>query len=69
MKKNSSEQSNILEKSEQLTPQLVMKMLKDEGQIVSISDAEAILEFLRKMANIAVSNYLNQNTLNTDQNR
>ena len=44
-----------------------MTMLKKEGQSVSISEAEEILKLLQKMANITVSNYLNQNNPNTDQ--
>jgi hypothetical protein len=43
---------------ERLTPQKVQEMLAGRGTIVTIEQAAAILEFLRKLANIAVSNHL-----------
>lgn len=51
--------AHLSDKAKRLTPELVMKMLKEKGQSVSISEAEEILKFLQKMANITVSNYLN----------
>jgi hypothetical protein len=45
-------------KMERLTPQKVQEMLASRGTIITIEQAAAILEFLRKLANIAVSNYL-----------
>lgn len=45
-------------KMERLTPQKVQEVLASRGTIVTIEQAAAILEFLRKLANIAVSNYL-----------
>ncbi|KAF2331883.1 hypothetical protein [Flavobacterium daemonense] len=42
-----------------MTAEKTLKMLKDEGVEVTLEQAEMILEFLRKLANMAVSNYLN----------
>ncbi len=41
-----------------MTAEKTRKMLKDEGMEVTLEQAEMILEFLRKLANMAVSNYL-----------
>lgn len=43
---------------EKLTPQKVQEMLRQRGTIVTLEQAIAILNFIRKLANIAVSNYL-----------
>jgi hypothetical protein len=43
---------------EKLTPQKVQEVLRQQGTIVTLEQAEAILNFIRKLANIAVSNYL-----------
>lgn len=43
-----------------MTGEKTLKMLKDEGVEVTLEQAEMILEFLRKLANMAVSNYLNK---------
>lgn len=43
-----------------MTAEKTLKMLKDEGVEVTIEQAEMILEFLRKLANMAVYNYLNE---------
>lgn len=42
----------------QITTKKAIKMLKKEGMKVTIEEAEQILVFLRKIANIAVSKYL-----------
>ncbi|MBX9449607.1 MAG: hypothetical protein KL787_07875 [Taibaiella sp.] len=43
-----------------LTPEEVKEMLYREGREVTIEEAELILAFLRKMADIVVANYLNR---------
>ena len=43
---------------EKLKPERVVEMLKAKGVNVSVKEAASILEFLRKMANIVVSQYL-----------
>jgi hypothetical protein len=43
---------------EKLTPQKVQEMLRNRGTVVTLEQAAAILNFFRKLANIAVSNYL-----------
>lgn len=49
-------------KMERLTPVRVQDMLRKKGRFVTLEEAEAILTLLRKLANIAVSNYLNNTT-------
>lgn len=46
---------------EKLTAEQAMKMLKDENLNVTLDQASNILEFMRKIASITVSNYLNKN--------
>jgi hypothetical protein len=41
-----------------ISPERAMKMLNSEGMDVTLDEAKAILDFLRKLANIAVSKYL-----------
>ncbi|MRX67057.1 Protein of unknown function [Flavobacterium resistens] len=43
-----------------ITAEETLKMLKDEGVDVTLEQAGMILEFLRKMGNMTVSNYLNK---------
>jgi hypothetical protein len=43
---------------ERLTPEAVRDMLAQKGIIVTLEEAAAILKMLSKLANIAVSNYL-----------
>ena len=43
---------------ERLTPQKVQEMLRARGKMVTLEQAAAILQLLSKLANIAVSNYL-----------
>jgi|JI8StandDraft_2_1071088.scaffolds.fasta_scaffold880091_1 hypothetical protein len=47
---------------EKLKPERVVAMLKEKGVEVSVEEATLILKFLRKMANIVVSQYLSRNT-------
>lgn len=49
---------------QRLPPKQVVKMLKGKRTIVSIAQAEEILKFMRKMAKIAVTNYLDQHDCN-----
>ncbi|RXM45164.1 DUF2624 family protein [Flavobacterium sp. YO12] len=42
----------------QITPKKAMKILKKEGMHVTANEAEQILFFLRKLANIVVKKYL-----------
>lgn len=41
-----------------LTAEEAVKMLKKQGMEVTVEQAAEILAFMRKLANIAVSNYL-----------
>ena len=41
-----------------ISPERAMKILHSEGLYVSIEEAKAILDFLKKLANITVANYL-----------
>ncbi|KRB55491.1 hypothetical protein [Flavobacterium sp. Root186] len=43
----------------QITSKKAIKILKKEGMNVTAKEAEEILFFLRKLANIAVTKYLN----------
>jgi hypothetical protein len=43
-----------------ISPEKAMKMLGDKGIKVNLEQAAKILYFLRKIANIAVSNHLNK---------
>lgn len=43
----------------QITTKKAIKILKKEGMNVTVKEAEEILFFLRKLANIAVTKYLN----------
>ncbi|WP_173820182.1 hypothetical protein [Niastella vici] len=43
---------------EKLTPEWAAELLRQHGTEVTIEQAAAILEFLRKMAAIAVAQYL-----------
>lgn len=60
-------QLSLSDKPQRLTPEQVVKMLKEKGTIVSISQADEILKFMRKLAKIAVSNYLDQHYYNADK--
>jgi hypothetical protein len=43
---------------DKLTPEWAMEVLRKHGREVTIEQAAAILDFLRKMATIAVAQYL-----------
>lgn len=44
-----------------MTAEKILKMLKDEGIEVTLEQAEKILDFLRLLANLAVSKYFSKN--------
>jgi hypothetical protein len=46
------------EKATDLTPERVMQILKKKGTHVDIEEAKIILEFVKKIAHIAVDQYL-----------
>lgn len=43
---------------ERITPEKALKMLQAKGMEVTLEQAGKILEFLRKLANMTVANYL-----------
>ena len=45
-------------KSKELSPERVMEILKKKGTHVDIEEAKIILEFVKKVAHIAVNQYL-----------
>jgi hypothetical protein len=45
-----------------ITAEKALKMLQKEGLNVTLEQAGSILDFLRKLANIAVSKYLKRKT-------
>lgn len=45
---------------EKMQPEQVMEMLRQRGVEVSLEQARLILAFLRKLADIAVTQYLNR---------
>lgn len=46
------------EKANDLTPERVIQILKKKGTEVDLEEAQAILEFVKKIAHIAVNQYL-----------
>lgn len=46
------------EKANDLTPERVIQILKKKGTVVDIEEASEILEFVKKIAQIAVNQYL-----------
>lgn len=53
-------------KIRRISPEEAQKMLKEEGMDISLEHAEEVLSFLRKMANIVVSNHLNRKNREKD---
>jgi hypothetical protein len=49
---------NKLNKKGRITPTQTMNVLNSGGIHVTVEEAKAILEFMKKIANIAVSKYL-----------
>ncbi len=43
-----------------LNPEKVKQILKEKGVEVSIAEAELILDFMQKLANIVVADYLSK---------
>lgn len=46
------------EKANNLTPERVKQILKKKGTEVDLEEAQTILEFVKKIAHIAVNQYL-----------
>ncbi len=46
------------DKTNDLTPERVVQILKKKGADVNIEEAKTILAFVKKIANIAVNQYL-----------
>ncbi|WP_268224942.1 hypothetical protein [Sinomicrobium oceani] len=46
-------------KMKRISPEEAQEMLRKEGVKISLGEAEEMLDFLRKLASIVVSNYLN----------
>jgi DNA-directed RNA polymerase subunit F len=46
------------EKANDLTPERVKQILKKKGTEVDLEEAQVILEFVKKIAHIAVNQYL-----------
>jgi hypothetical protein len=47
-------------KMEKIQPEKVMEILRKKGVEITLEQARLILEFLRKLADITVTEYLNQ---------
>ena len=45
---------------EKIQPEKVVEILRQKGTEVTLEEARLILEFLRKLADITVTQYLNQ---------
>jgi len=46
------------DKTNELTPERVKQILKKKGTEVDLEEAQAVLEFVKKIAHIAVNQYL-----------
>lgn len=46
-----------------LTPEKVVKILREKGTIVNTEEAKTILSFIKTIANIAVNQYLSRRDL------
>lgn len=53
-----NEQRMDKEKTNDLTPERVIQILKKKGTEVDLEEAQVILEFVKKIAHIAVNQYL-----------
>lgn len=53
-----------IEVNTKLTAEKAFKMLKQEGVEITLEETEKILEFLRELANIAVSKHIENKDLN-----
>lgn len=51
-------ENEVEDVNSKITPEKAQKMLKEEGMEVTLEEAKEILHFLRKLANIAVLKYL-----------
>lgn len=50
---------------EKLTPEKTVEILKQHGTIVTVAEAQIILDFLYDLAKIAVAQYLREEDSNT----
>lgn len=46
------------EEKEKITPEKAKNMLRQEGVELTLEQAKDVLEFMRKLANIAITKYL-----------
>ena len=51
-------EKELMNERGRLTAEQAVKMLKEENVEVTLEQAKLIVEFLRKLANLTVSNYL-----------
>lgn len=46
---------------EKMTPERVVEIMKEGGDLITTEQAEIILEFLRKLADLVVANFIGKN--------
>ena len=63
-KKNVTCSDNTTETNDKITPARAMKLLAEDGVIVSEEEAKIILEFMSEMAEITVDQYLRSSKKN-----
>jgi hypothetical protein len=51
-----------MEKAKRITPEKVIEVFKQDGQEISMEQAEKVIDFMYKMAEIAVEQVLNRNS-------
>ena len=60
MERDRKMEKELMDERGRLTAEQAVKMLKKENVDITLEQASQILEFLRKLANLTVSNYLKQ---------
>jgi hypothetical protein len=58
MERDRKMEKELMNERGRLTAEQAVKMLKEENVEVTLEQAKMIVEFLRKLANLTVSNYL-----------
>ncbi|WP_353148589.1 hypothetical protein [Chryseobacterium sp.] len=58
MEKEKCYEENEKQYSKKLAPEKIVSILEKHGTKVSVEEAAVILEFMRKIANVAVNQYL-----------
>jgi len=58
MERDRKMEKELMNERGRLTAEQAVKMLKEENVEVTLEQAKLIVEFLRKLANLTVSNYL-----------